>query len=103
MSNAGRIFSAEEIYSRVKAIYNDVENVYLYEQVGDVLCFLEKADSSEEMRESILKGIEAIKTVMQDYKDVLYFVSIGKPVERIRDVNISYEDASRKFVTSRSS
>lgn len=87
----------EEIYSRVKAIYNDVENVYLYEQVGDVLCFLEKADSSEEMRESILKGIEAIKTVMQDYKDVLYFVSIGKPVERIRDVNISYEDASRKF------
>jgi two-component system response regulator YesN len=25
----------EEIYSRVKAIYNDVDNVYLYEQVGD--------------------------------------------------------------------
>ncbi len=87
----------EEIYSRVKAIYNDVDNVYLYEQVGDVLCFLEKADSPDEMRESILKGIDTIKNVMKDYKDVLYFVSIGKPVERIRDVNISYEDASRKF------
>ena len=43
----------EEIYSRVKAFYNDVDNVYLYEQVGDVICFLEKADSSEEMRSSI--------------------------------------------------
>ena len=87
----------EEIYSRVKAFYNDVDNVYLYEQVGDVICFLEKADSSEEMRSSILKGIDNIRNVMKDYKDVLYFVSIGKPVERIRDVNISYEDASRKF------
>ena len=87
----------EEIYSKVKALYDDVENVYLYEQVGDVLCFLEKADSLEEMKASVLKGIESIKNLMKNYNDVLYFVSIGKPVERIRDVNISYGDASRKF------
>jgi two-component system response regulator YesN len=29
--------------------------------------------------------------------DWIYFISIGKPVERIRDVNSSYRDASKRF------
>ena len=88
---------SEEIYSRIKEIYADVEHVYLYEQVGDVLCFLEKADSQEEMETNVNKEIGDIKALMANYTDRLFYISVGKPVERLRDVNASYKDASRKF------
>ena len=88
---------SEEIYSRIKEIYADVEHVYLYEQVGDVLCFLEKADSPEEMEKNVNKEIGDIQELMKNYPDRLFYISVGKPVERLRDVNASYSDASRKF------
>lgn len=87
----------EEIHSKIKERYSDKEHVYLYDQVGDVLCFLERSDSPEELRQNVISGIELIDSVMKDYKNDIYFISVGKAVERIRDVNISYKDASRKF------
>ena len=87
----------EEIYGRIKETYEDSANVYLYEQVGDVLCFLVKADGMDEIESSIQSGIKNIKSLMDEYKDQMFFLSIGKTVERIRDVNVSYADASRKF------
>ena len=87
----------EEIYIKVKEMFSDVGGVYLYEQVGDVLCFLNTSDSPEEMENKIKVGIEKISQLMKDYPDMKYFISVGKPVERIRDVNISYSDASKKF------
>lgn len=87
----------EDIYSRIKDNCNDIPNVFLYDQVGDVLCFLIKADSEEELRDMIRRGTESIRNLMKDHMDMLYFMAIGKIVERIRDVNISYADASRKF------
>lgn len=87
----------EDIYSKIKDNCNDIPNVFLYDQVGDVLCFLIKADSEEELREMIRRGTESIRKLMKDHMDMLYFMAVGKIVERIRDVNISYADASRKF------
>jgi two-component system response regulator YesN len=87
----------EDIYSRIKENCNDIPNVFLYDQVGDVLCFLIKADSEEELRDMIRRGTESIRKLMKDHMDMLYFMAVGKIVERIRDVNISYADASRKF------
>ncbi|MCR5214401.1 MAG: response regulator [Eubacterium sp.] len=87
----------EEIYRRIRETYDGLENVYLYEQVGDVLCFLEKSDSLDEMEVNINRGVKIIKEIMDDYEDWIYFISAGKPVDRIRDVNTSYRDASRKF------
>ncbi len=87
----------EEIYGKLKTTYEDQPHVYLYKQIGDVLCFLEKADSMDELNENIKEGINGIKEVMDGYKDRIYFISVGMPVERIRDVNRSYLDAGRKF------
>lgn len=87
----------EEIYAKIRKIYSDKEHVYLYDQVGDVLCFLERADSKEELEKNIEEGINKIKDLMAEYADRMFFISVGKPVERIRDVNRSYVDASRKF------
>ncbi len=87
----------EEILKRIKEEFADLDNVYLYEQVGDVLCFLEKSDTLEEMGTNINRGIGRITDIMKDFEDWIYFISCGKPVERIRDVNNSYRDASRRF------
>ena len=62
-----------------------------------MLCLLEKADSVSDMEANIEKGIAHIKGLMEEYKDHMYFISVGKPVERIRDVNSSYADANKKF------
>ena len=88
---------SEEIYGKIKGIYDGESHVYPYEQVGDVLCLLEKADSINEIEENINNIIANMKSLMDNYKDNIYFISIGKIVERIRDVNISYADANRKF------
>lgn len=88
---------SEEIYSRIRETVSESPNVYLYEQVGDVLCFLEKSDSLNDMNQNTQKGIDIIKEIMSTKSDWIYFISIGKPVERIRDVNSSYRDASKRF------
>ena len=88
---------SEEIYSRIRETVSESPNVYLYEQVGDVLCFLEKSDSLNDMNQNTQKGIDIIKEIMSTKPDWIYFISIGKPVERIRDVNSSYRDASKRF------
>ena len=88
---------SEEIYSRIRETVSKSPNVYLYEQVGDVLCFLEKSDSLNDMNQNTQKGIDIIKEIMSTKSDWIYFISIGKPVERIRDVNSSYRDASKRF------
>ncbi len=89
--------TTEEIYKKLKELFENSKNSYLYEQVGDVLCFLGKAESVEEMNKNVVIGMERIRNLMESYEDNLYFISVGKPVERLRDVNISYADASRKF------
>ena len=58
----------EEIYKRIKEGFAASENVFLYEQVGDVFCFLEKSDSLEDMNEHISQGIEKIKEIMKEYR-----------------------------------
>lgn len=89
--------SKEATYVKLREIYNDKEHVYLYEQVGDVLCFLERADDEEDIKKNIRTGIDDIKQMISEYDDLMFFISVGKIVNRIRDVNSSYTDASKKF------
>ena len=87
----------EDMYIKLNDIYSDKNHVYLYEQVGDVLCFLERADDEKEIHANIKAGIDDIKAMMEEYEDMMFFISVGKVVDRIRDVNSSYTDASKKF------
>ena len=87
----------EDMYIKLNDIYSDKNHVYLYEQVGDVLCFLERADDEKEIHANIMAGIDDIKAMMEEYEDMMFFISVGKVVDRIRDVNSSYTDASKKF------
>ena len=67
---------SEEIYGKIKGIYDGESHVYPYEQVGDVLCLLEKADSINEIEENINNIIANMKSLMDNYKDNIYFISI---------------------------
>ena len=89
--------SKEATYVKLREIYSDKDHVYLYEQVGDVLCFLERADDEEDIKKNIRTGIDDIKQMISEYDDLMFFISVGKIVDRIRDVNSSYTDASKKF------
>ncbi len=90
-------YKKEEIYAKVKELDAKKEHVFLYEQAGDVMCFLEKADTCEELQENIDAGVDELRQLVNEYPDMLLYLSIGKPVDRIRDVNLSYDDASRRF------
>ena len=68
----------EEILKRIKEDFADLDNVYLYEQVGDVLCFLEKSDTLEEMGTNINRGIGRITDIMKDFEDWIYFYFLWK-------------------------
>ena len=48
----------EELYGKLRAIYEGEKHVYLYDQVGDILCFLEMSDSREVLDDNILKKLE---------------------------------------------
>lgn len=87
----------EELCDKIRDISNKKDNVFQYDQVGDVMCFLEKASSKEELINNYTEGISEIKAMIEDYPEMIYYISVGKPVERIRDVNISYSDASKRF------
>lgn len=87
----------EEIYDKIDVLTGAKDNVFQYDQVGEVRCFLEKADSYEELENNCRTGVNEIEDIMGQYPDMLYYISLGKPVERIRDVNLSYSDASKRF------
>ncbi len=87
----------EELNAAVRKKIENMPCVYLYEQPGGILCFIEMADSMEALQSQESQSIEELRAYMEDHMDVKYFLAIGKPVERIRDMDQSYNAASRRF------
>ena len=59
--------------------------------------FLLKADSEEQLLLLQQEYIEKIKDIMEGYEHVRYFGGIGKPVNRLRELPASFEQASHAF------
>lgn len=74
-----------------------LDHAYVYKQSGNILCFLEKANSLEELRSHEEEEIRELTQMMSSYENALFFVAVGQPVERIRDLHFSYESANKKF------
>lgn len=62
---------------------------------GKALLFM--ADSKEELLEIQMSYLEELKEALRNKKHIRYFGGIGKPVERLRELSISFEHASRAF------
>ena len=59
--------------------------------------FLLKAESEEQLQLQQQEYIEKIKDIMEKYEHVRYFGGIGRPVNRLRELPDSFEQASHAF------
>lgn len=59
--------------------------------------FLFKADSLEELKRFQKECLDEIKEILSHYDHVRYFGGIGEPVNRLRELPVSFERASHAF------
>ena len=59
--------------------------------------FLLKAESEEQLQLQQQEYIEKIKDIMEKYEHVRYFGGIGRPMNRLRELPVSFEQASHAF------
>lgn len=59
--------------------------------------FILKADSEKELEESQKNFIGKMEEILSEYAHVIYFGGIGQPVNRLRELSVSFEKASHAF------
>lgn len=85
------------ITTRVTERFENDNSVQIYEQLGRVLAILLMAANPEEMDKKQKEVIKTLTEITSEYDDVAYFGALGETVVRIREVHLSYVDASRRF------
>lgn len=75
----------------------DGRTVITFDRNLEGKAFLLKADSEEQLLLLQQEYIEKIKDIMEGYEHVRYFGGIGKPVNRLRELPTSFEQASHAF------
>ena len=80
----------------------DGRTVITFDRNLEGKAFLLKADSEEQLLLLQQEYIEKIKDIMEGYEHVRYFGGIGKPVNRLRELPTSFEQASHAFVDRKS-
>lgn len=86
----------ENVYQKIKEYHNGLSDAYMYEQAGDVFCILKKGNTEEDIIANTNGYVDKIDELLRD-QEVKYYLSIGRPVERIRDVGASYKSAVKRF------
>lgn len=71
--------------------------IILFERKLEGKALLIKADSLEELLEKQKKMVEKIEQVMKSYPQLRYFGGFGEPVERMTELNTSFENAQKAF------
>lgn len=78
-------------------ILEDGKTVVSFDRNLEGKAFLLKAESEEQLQIQQQEYIEKIKDIMEKYEHVRYFGGIGKPVNRLRELPVSFEQASHAF------
>ena len=75
----------------------DDDHILIFDRNLEGKAYLFKADSKEEL-ETIQKDYLAkVVNILKDYENVRYFGGIGLPVNRLRELPVSFESASHAF------
>ena len=77
--------------------YIDEDKVIMFDRDLEGKAFLFKAESEEELNETINDFVNKLKEIFEKYEGVHYFGGIGECAERLRDVPKSFETASKAF------
>ena len=73
------------------------EHVLVFDRALEGRAFLFKADSEEELLAYQKEYLGDVKEVLSGYANLRYFGGIGTPVNRLREIPTSFEDASHAF------
>ena len=93
----------DEFSHRLISIDEELENsidessVIMFDRDLEGKAFLFKADTKEQLEESICDFCDKSKEIFSKYEGVGYFGGIGECAERLRDVPHSFETANKAF------
>lgn len=75
------------------------ENLNCFERGPEGWAFLVKTETEEQMEAELNALEEAIRTVLKHDSRIRYFGGIGDTVQRMSDIRISYQSASKAFAS----
>lgn len=85
-----------EIEEKLQTLDNET-HLLIFDRNLEGKALLFKADSQEELEKIQGDYINKLKEVLADYGQVRYFGGIGMPVNRLRELPVSFEKASHAF------
>ena len=86
-----------DLESRIAEAEADSPSMEVYEQVGGVLCFLIKAQTSQEVLDLGQDKLQKIRQMLKPHADLTLYAAIGQPVGRLSKIHHSYHSATRMF------
>lgn len=85
-----------EIEGRWKKL-DDKMQVLTFDRNLEGKAILFRADSKEELEQLQKDYLNQMKEILDEYEQVRYFGGIGEPVNRLRELSVSFERASHAF------
>jgi two-component system response regulator YesN len=92
--DAGSIMEIEQKLLKLR----DDEHFLVFDRTMEGKAVLFKGDTREELLQVQTTHINQVKEVLNHYADIRYFGGIGTPVNRLREVPLSFEKASRAYL-----
>lgn len=95
--------ASEEFSKKLLAIetkleeYADNKRVIIFDRNLEGKALLFKADTKAELLEVQAEYLDYTEEVMREFEDIRYFGGIGEPVNRLREIPLSFEQASHAF------
>jgi len=88
--------SVVEIEQRIKEIYEE-KRILVFERNLEGKAFLLKADSKEELEQIQTELLGRMEGILAEYNQIRYFGGVGIAVNRLREIPLSFENASHAF------
>lgn len=85
-----------EIEQRLNRL-DEESNVLMFDRNLEGKALLFRADSQEELERLQQNYLDRFKENLDTYEQVRYFVGVGVPVNRLRDISVSFEAARHAF------
>lgn len=76
---------------------DNAQNILVFDRNLEGKALIFKADSREELLEKQEESLQRMKELFLSYEKIMYFGGIGRPVNRLRELPSSFENASHAF------
>lgn len=73
------------------------KNILIFRRATEGYVFMIKGQDVSEIDQTIQRYLEHFKEIMKEHQDMDYFIGIGHPVTRIRDLAKSYDSTGKAF------